>query len=152
MARAKKQGITEKAPGYETVYIARTESTEADLENLKKKLSGIVTQHQGEVAFTEDWGKRKLAYTIKRETKGHYQFFVYTGNNQTVSEIERTLRIQENVIRFITVRLDKPFDPATHHKDNTPLASRRPESDYRDHHRDRDRDRGEYRSGGGDRY
>ena len=96
--------------GYEMTYIARNEIAEDALRALREKLAGIVTLHKGEVVMTEDWGKKKLAYPIGKESRGHYNYIVFTGDNAVVAEIERNLRIHEHVLRFLTVNLAQEFD------------------------------------------
>lgn len=97
-------------PGYETIFITSPDLSDEVLKGLKDRLSPIVEQFGGKMVLTEDWGKRKLAYPIRKETRGHYSYFVYTGNPGVVHEVERNLRIQEHILRFLTVNLDQVFD------------------------------------------
>lgn len=99
-----------KIPGYETTYITRTDISDEALKAFGEKLAGIIAAYGGEVVLTEDWGKRKLAYTIQKEARGHYTYLVYTGKPGIVAEIERNLRINESVLRFLSVNLEKEFD------------------------------------------
>ncbi len=96
--------------GYETTFVTRVELSDEGLKALKERLLQIVQNFQGESVLTEDWGKKKLAYSIKKETRGNYTYLVYTGRSSVVSEIERHLRIQEHVLRFLTVHLSSEFD------------------------------------------
>lgn len=98
--------------GYETTLILRPDVTEDAPKALIEKLKGIIQAHGGETLAVEEWGKRKLAYVIKRESRGVYVYLLYTGNNSLVAELERNLRITESVLRFLTVGLGKDFDPA----------------------------------------
>jgi small subunit ribosomal protein S6 len=84
--------------------------TDEALKTLQDKVNGIIGNYAGEVVLTEDWGKRKLAYPITKETRGHYTYVVYTGKGDVVHEIERNLRLSEFVLRFLTVNLEKEFD------------------------------------------
>ena len=84
--------MTNKAPetisGYETTFVTRSELSDELLKSFQERLSQIIGTFQGEVVLTEDWGKRKLAYAIKKETRGHYTYVVYTGKGDIVHEVE----------------------------------------------------------------
>ena len=102
-------GVT-KLPGYETTFITRAEMTDEQLKTLQDKLIGLLPAYKGELIINEDWGKRKLAYPIQKESRGQYTYLVYTGTGDVVAELERNLRLQEHVLRFLTVNLEKEFD------------------------------------------
>ncbi len=104
-------GKAGRIPGYETVFVTKPELSDEGLKALHEKLKGIMSLHKGEFVFSEDWGKRKLAYSIQKETRGHYTYMVYSGQDNVVQEIERNLRISEHVLRFLTVNLAEEFDP-----------------------------------------
>lgn len=104
---AKTQGAL---PGYETTFITRSEMSDDALKALHERVTGIIATYGGEIVTTEDWGKRKMAYPIEKESRGHYSYFVYTGRGDVVHEIERNLRIHDHILRFLTVNLDKEFD------------------------------------------
>lgn len=96
-------------PGYETTFITRSDVTDETMKTFQERLNGIVTEFGGTVVLNEDWGKRKLAYTIEKESRGHYTYVVYTGKPGVVAEIERNLRLSENILRFLSVNLDGEF-------------------------------------------
>ncbi len=96
--------------GYETTFITGPELTDDGLKQLHERIAQVVASFGGSVILTEDWGKRKLAYPIEKETKGHYTYIVYTGRGSVVHELERTFRIHDHVLRFLTVLLDSEFD------------------------------------------
>jgi small subunit ribosomal protein S6 len=96
--------------GYETTFITRSELSDDALKTIQEKLKGVVAGFSGELILTEDWGKKKLAYPIQKETRGHYSYMVYTGKGDVVHEMERNLRLQDHVLRFLTVNLEKEFD------------------------------------------
>ena len=100
----------QRLPGYETTFITRAEMTDEALKALQDRLSGIVTAYKGELILQEDWGKRKLAYPIQKETRAQYTYIVYTGTSDIVHEVERNLRMNEHVLRFLSVNLEKEFD------------------------------------------
>jgi small subunit ribosomal protein S6 len=99
-----------KIPGYETTVITRAELADDALKALQDRIQAIIGQFGGEMVMTEDWGKRKLAYPIGKETRGQYTYLVYTGKGDVVHEIERNLRIHDHVIRFLSVNLSKELD------------------------------------------
>jgi small subunit ribosomal protein S6 len=126
--------MANKAPesisGYETTFITRSEISDETLKSFQDRLGQIIGTFQGEVVLTEDWGKRKMAYAIKKETRGHYTYLVYTGKGDVVHEIERNLRLNDHVLRFLTVNLEKEFDAATFKKQRSEVhaaAKRREE-------------------------
>jgi small subunit ribosomal protein S6 len=99
-----------KTAGYETTFITRPELSEEGLKALNERLVGIVAQFKGEVVLAEDMGRRKMAYPIQKETRGHYTYLVYTGQGDIVHEMERNLRLHEHVLRFLSVNLEKEFE------------------------------------------
>ncbi len=105
-----------KLPGYETTVITRAEMTDENLKALNEKIANIVTSYGGDVVLSEDWGKRKLAYPIQKESRGQYTFTVYSGKPGIVHEIERNLRIHDHVLRFLTVNLANEFDAEIYRK------------------------------------
>jgi len=140
-------------PGYETTFITRSELSDEGLKTLQEKLAQVVTQFQGNIVLNEDWGKRKMAYPIQKELRGHYTYFVYTGKGDVVHEIERNLRLHEDVLRFLTVNLEQEFDGAKFQKQRTDLQAaaerREKEREARREERNAERrgydDRGDYR-------
>lgn len=113
-----------KLPGYETTFITRVDLSDDGLKTLRDRLAAIVTAYNGEMVYEEDWGKRKFAYPIEKETRGHYTHFVYTGKGDIVHEIERNLRLHESTLRFMTINLAKEFEKEIYAKENpngTPL-------------------------------
>jgi small subunit ribosomal protein S6 len=96
--------------GYETTFITRSELSDDGLKAIQDKVKAIIGNYGGEIVLTEDWGKRRLAYPIQKESRGHYTYLVYTGRNDLVHEIERNLRIQDHILRFLSVNLETEFD------------------------------------------
>ncbi len=92
---------------YETVFIARQDLSAAQVEALAANLTDIITQGQGEVAKTEFCGLRTLAYSIKKNRKGHYVLFNLDAPVAAVKEMERQMGLNEDVLRFLTLKLDK---------------------------------------------
>jgi len=93
-------------PFYETVLIARNDVTQQQVEAIADQ---IATQFEGEggtIAKREYWGLRSLAYRIKKNRKGHYMLLGLDAKPATVNEMERQLRLNEDVLRFMTIRVD----------------------------------------------
>ncbi|MEW6058326.1 MAG: 30S ribosomal protein S6 [Bdellovibrionota bacterium] len=112
--------------GYETTFILRADSSEDQQKALVEKLKSIVKSHDGEVIAVEEWGRRRLAYAIKKETRGVYTYLAFTGNNSLVAELERNLRINEQVLRFLSVKLGDDFDPTKFKRSPSPNVATLP--------------------------
>lgn len=91
---------------YETVFIVRQDVSAAQVEAMTKTFSAVVKDFGGKVEKTESWGLRVLAYPVNKNAKGHYVMMQLSGNGATVDELERQYRLNEDVIRSITVRID----------------------------------------------
>jgi small subunit ribosomal protein S6 len=116
--------------GYETTFITRSEISDDAQKALVDRLTGVVGQFGGEIVLSEDWGRRKLAYPIQKESRGLYTYLVYSGKGDVVHEIERNLRLNEHVLRFLTVNLAAEFDAEAFRKRRADLhaaAKRREE-------------------------
>ena len=92
---------------YECVYIARQELTAAQTEQLSKDLTKIVSSNSGEIKRQEYWGLRNLAYKIRKNRKGHYTMFHIEAPASTIEELERNMRLNEDILRYLTVKIDK---------------------------------------------
>jgi small subunit ribosomal protein S6 len=93
-------------PFYENVFIARQDISSAQVEALADAFTAIVTQQGGQVAKREYWGLRNLTYRIKKNRKGHYMLFNLDAPPAAVSELERNMRINEDVLRYLTIRVE----------------------------------------------
>ena len=141
-----------KLAGYETTFITRSELSDDALKTLQDRLSQVVSNYGGEMVLTEDWGKRKLAYSIQKESRGHYTYFVYTGKGDIVHEIERNLRLHDHVLRFLTVNLEKEFDAAAFQKKRADIqaAAKRREEEREARREERNAERRGYEDRRGD--
>ena len=120
---------------YEHVVIARQDISPQQAEALNDQLKAIIEEGGGSVAKIEYWGLRNLTYRIKKNRKGHYSLLALDAPSAAVKEMERQLAINEDVLRFLTIRVDE-LD-----MELSPILARR-DRDRSD--RDRgDRDRGE---------
>jgi small subunit ribosomal protein S6 len=97
-------------PLYENVFIARQDISGAQVEGLADGFAQLITDHGGEIKKREYWGLRNLAYRMKKNRKGHYVLFQVEAPAPALAELERTMRINEDVLRYLTIRVDA-FDP-----------------------------------------
>ena len=92
---------------YEVMYIVRPDVEEADLDKLIEGFEKNVTDGGGEIKSTEKMGRRRLAYTVRKFNDGFYVLMTIVAAGSLIGEIERRLRVSEQVIKFITVRMDE---------------------------------------------
>ncbi|MBI2739550.1 MAG: 30S ribosomal protein S6 [Rhodospirillales bacterium] len=92
---------------YENVFIARQDVPTTQVEALTTQFSELVTGLGGTVSKKEYWGLRSLTYRIKKNRKGHYTLLNIDAPAAAVKELERTMSINEDIIRFLTVRVDE---------------------------------------------
>ncbi len=100
-------------PLYEHILIARQDVSSQQVETLIETLTNLVAEQGGTVVKTENWGLRNLAYRINKNRKGHYALFHIDAPATAIAEMERTLRINEDIIRFMTLRLNQLPDGPT---------------------------------------
>ena len=92
---------------YELTYIVQPEISEEGCQALQEKLDGVLAQHGAMRLLYDDWGKRKLAYEIERFQKGHYFVLSFLDEGKAVLELERLLRLEDSVLRVLTVLEDE---------------------------------------------
>jgi small subunit ribosomal protein S6 len=131
-------------PLYEHVFLARQDVSNTQVEALTKEYSDIIEQGGGKVTKSEYWGVKSLAYKIKKNRKAHFSLMNIDAPPAAVAEMERRMRLSQDVIRFLTVRVDQ-------HETEPSIQMRKSDRDERG---DRDRggprgDRGGFRGGGG---
>jgi small subunit ribosomal protein S6 len=95
-----------QVPLYEHVFLARQDLSQAQVDTLAATATGIIEENQGKVMKTETWGLKNLAYKIKRNRKAHYVMLNIDAPAGVVAELERQTSINEDVIRFLTIRVD----------------------------------------------
>ncbi len=88
---------------YEVIAIVKTDVPEEDLNAIIERSSNIITERKGVIAKTEKWGKRRLAYEINKQKDGFYFFIDYAGDGSIVAEMERNYKIDDRVLKFMTV-------------------------------------------------
>src|SRR5438270_231150 len=92
---------------YELVYILPPETTEDQVNELHGQLDAVIARMNGRVEKTENWGRRKLAYEIGRQKEGVYVLEVINGSGELMKELDRRLRVMDQVIRHLVVRVDE---------------------------------------------
>jgi small subunit ribosomal protein S6 len=100
-------------PLYENVFIARQDISGAQVDALSDSFAQLVADNGGEVRKREYWGLRNLAYRMRKNRKGHYVLLNLSAPPPAVAELERTMRINEDVIRYLTIRVDALEDGAS---------------------------------------
>ena len=91
-------------PFYETVFIARQDLSDAQVKSLTEKFCKIIKDAGGKVHKTENWGLRTLAYRIQKNRRGHYVLIESDTSSESIQEMERNMRIEEDVLRYMSVR------------------------------------------------
>src|ERR1700694_4278808 len=91
---------------YENIFIARQDATAAQVEALTDAFAAILAEQGGKVTKREYWGLRNLSYRIKKNRKGHYMLLNLDAPAAAVVEMERNMRINEDVLRLLTVRVE----------------------------------------------
>lgn len=94
-------------PFYENVFIARQDVTAQQVDALAETFTGIVTAQGGQVLKKEYWGLKGLTYRINKNRKGHYVLFNIEAPAGAIAELERNMRLNEDVLRYLTVRVDE---------------------------------------------
>ena len=98
---------------YETIFIADNDLSEEDRSPIFEKLKDLIQQHSGLLVMVDQWGGKKLAYEIKKKARGYYVRLDYCGSGILVNEIERFFRIDDRILKYMTVVLDKDVDIET---------------------------------------
>jgi small subunit ribosomal protein S6 len=94
-------------PLYEHVFLSRQDASAQQVEDLTNQFKGVVEQMGGTVAKVEQWGVKSLSYRLRKNRKAHFTFFNVDGPAAALNEIERQERLNEDVIRYLTVRVDE---------------------------------------------
>jgi small subunit ribosomal protein S6 len=123
---------------YEHIFLARQDVTAQQVEALTEQYKSVIANHGGNVAKVEYWGVKSLAYRIKKNRKAHFSLFNIDAPPAAVAEMERQMRLNEDILRILTVRVEALEEGPS------AMMRKRDESD-------RD-DRGDRRGGGGGRF
>jgi len=138
-------------PLYEHVFLSRQDASAQQVEDLTNHLKGVIEQMGGKIAKLEQWGIKSLSYRLRKNRKAHYTFMNLDAPPAVINEIERQERLNEDVLRYLTVRVEE-------HEEGPSVMMRKVDRDrerddrgggFRDRDRggfrDRDRDRGSFR-------
>jgi len=113
---------------YETILITQADFPDDEIQAIIEKYKAIVEARKGLIVKIDKWGKRKLAYEIKKVARGFYVMFDYVGLSDTVDEFERNLKIDDKILKFMTVKTDDQVDMAAIEKEMAaPSAEEKPE-------------------------
>lgn len=107
-------------PLYESVFIVRQDLSPLAAEKVAQKYSKVLEDHEGKVDKFEPWGLRDLAYRLRKNRKGYYFLFNLTAEPSAVAEMERLMRLDDDVLRCLVLRVEK------HEKEPAPLLTRKP--------------------------
>jgi small subunit ribosomal protein S6 len=91
---------------YETIYILNPDTINDKVAEVNDRVKTIIEERGGQVLNVDNWGKRKLAYEVKKERKGIYLFWQYLGSPDIVAEFERNMRMMDPVMRYMTIKID----------------------------------------------
>ena len=97
-------------PMYEHVFLARQDLSQSQVDALAQEATKIVEDNEGKVVLTETWGLRTLAYKVQKNRKAHYVMLRLDAPGNVIAELERQTRINEDVIRYTTIRVDEHED------------------------------------------
>ena len=92
---------------YELTFIIRQDISSLDVDKIINEFTNIINENSGKVVKTEYWGIRHLTYEIANNKKGHYVFFGIEATSEVIDEVERKMKLSENIIRFLTIRVDE---------------------------------------------
>jgi len=107
---------------YETIYIVNPTLEDDSLKEAITKFSDLIKKLKGSIVKVNEWGKRKLAYEVKRFDKGYYVVLDFCGLPKIVTELERNLKLDDRILKYLTVKIDENVDPEN-------LLSEKQESD-----------------------
>ena len=114
---------------YEILFIVRPDVPEEEIDGIVEPLKNVITAGDGTVDKVDKWGKRRLAYRVKKQREGYYVLIQFSTDKtaDTVRELERRLRVSDTVVKFLTVRIDEELKRLEKlKKKREKLASRRP--------------------------
>lgn len=99
-----------KSREYETIYILRSDVDPDTAEKVQGRVADVVSRDNGKLVKVESWGRRKLAYPVRKQSKGVYVYVKYIGRGGLVQELERNLKLQDSVLKFQTVQTGDDVD------------------------------------------
>lgn len=97
---------------YEFTYITKADIPEAEKAKVISKYETVLTTAGGQILKKDDWGVKRLAYPIKRQYRGHYWHYDFVTKPENITEAERLMRIDENVLRYLSIKVGEEVDIA----------------------------------------
>ena len=92
---------------YESVIILNATLEDVQIETEVEKIKDFIQKNNGEIRAVEKWGRRRLAYSIKKKNNGFYVLYEFKTSGDLIAKLERQYHLNENIIRFLTIQLDK---------------------------------------------
>ena len=130
-------------PLYEHVFLSRQDASAQQVEDLTTQFKGVIEQMGGSVTKLEQWGVKSLSYRLRKNRKAHFTFFNVNAPAAALNEIERQERLNEDVIRYLTVRVDEHEEGPSAMMRKVDRDRERDERGGGGYRGDRDRDRGD---------
>jgi small subunit ribosomal protein S6 len=96
---------------YETIFISHPDLSEEDHAEIERKLRSIIASLKGDIIKLEDWGAKKLGYAIRKNSRGRYYLLDYLAAPALVREVERNLRLNDQILKFQTVKVSDRVSP-----------------------------------------
>jgi len=107
---------------YESIIIVNATLEDAQIEAEIEKIKDFITKNNGEIRALEKWGRRRLAYAIKKKNNGFYCLYEFKASGDLIAKLERQYLLNENIIRFLTVELNKKALKAKEVGQKTPIS------------------------------
>lgn len=111
---------------YESLYIIHQDVVNDELDAMIEKFKGVLTAQNAEIHMLDNWGVKKLAYPIKKVERGSYIQTYFRAEPEVITEFERRLRLDENVLRFLTIKLEGDFPVVETAVEEAPAAEAAP--------------------------
>jgi small subunit ribosomal protein S6 len=111
MAQTQAAGL--HAREYETIYVLRPDVAKDSQEKINQRIGEAVSREGGKLTTVENWGRRQLAYAVKKAKRGVYVYVKYVGGGAAVAEVERNLRMLDDVLKYQTVQVNDDVDAST---------------------------------------
>ena len=92
---------------YEVMYIVDPDASDENIGKLNEAIGKLIEKEGGTIVRIDDVGRRKMAYPIKKKTEGYYVLYEIEGSGQEIAELERRMRVNDMIVRFVTVRVDE---------------------------------------------
>ncbi|NBC00849.1 MAG: 30S ribosomal protein S6 [Bacteroidetes bacterium] len=99
---------------YELTYIINTVLNEKQIQDAVRRVNNVIQEHGGEVVEVDEWGSQRLAYAIKKRRNGHYVNLYFEGEEETVQRLERALQIDDDILRYLTLRVTPVMERQRH--------------------------------------